>query len=408
MYQSGTQDPIEGICYYNNTNNLVRGKIVIHRLSGLTKRLEMFVLGGQVEEYNTPAGSIFGHSGVPGVLTIGAIAASDPGNDNIEPFSSRGPSRIDFPSVQNHPKPDLIAIDGVSVTGTGGFPSTFFGTSAAAPHAAGVAALLKQAAPMATPVMIRTALMSSAVDLGISGQDNIFGSGRINALAALMVIAPDTDNDDDGILDKIDNCPDISNVNQEDIDNDGVGDACDTCPLDSDNDIDNDGICGNVDNCPNIYNSNQTNSDGDSLGNACDGCPIDTLKTSPGICGCGVADTDSDGDGTADCNDSCSGDPLKTDPGLCGCGVADTDSDSDGTANCNDLCVNDPNKTNPGICGCGVADTDSDGDGIADCIDADVDGDGISNADEVQCGSDPMNPNSKCGRFLPFLMLLLD
>jgi hypothetical protein len=72
-----------------------------------------------------------------------------------------------------------------------------------------------------------------------------------------------------------------------------------------------------------------------------------------------------------------------------------------------DLCPNDPNKTEPGICGCGVADTDSDGDGIADCIDTDVDGDGISNTEEVYCGSDPTDPNSRCVR-LPFLMLLLD
>jgi len=73
-----------------------------------------------------------------------------------------------------------------------------------------------------------------------------------------------------------------------------------------------------------------------------------------------------------------------------------------------DLCPNDPNKTDPGICGCGVPDTDSDGDGIADCIDTDVDGDGIDNIKEIQCGSDPYDPNSTCGRFMPFLMLLFD
>ncbi len=36
------------------------------------------------------------------------------------------------------------------------------------------------------------------------------------------------DADNDGIIDAIDNCPDTSNTNQNDIDNDGVGDTCDS------------------------------------------------------------------------------------------------------------------------------------------------------------------------------------
>ena len=104
----------------------------------------------------------------------------------------------------------------------------------------------------------------------------------------------------------------------------------------------------------------------------CDGddeCPNDPNKTTPGVCGCGVADTDTDGDGTPDCNDDCPTDPNKTTPGVCGCGVADTDTDGDGTLDCNDQCPGDPNKVAPGVCGCGVADTDTDGDGTLDCND---------------------------------------
>lgn len=43
-------------------------------------------------------------------------------------------------------------------------------------------------------------------------------------------IANNDDNDNDGVLNGVDNCPSITNVNQHDEDNDTVGDACDNCP----------------------------------------------------------------------------------------------------------------------------------------------------------------------------------
>ncbi len=67
---------------------------------------------------------------------------------------------------------------------------------------------------------------------------------------------------------------------------------------------------------------------------------------------------DNDGDGTPDCLDGCPNDPNKTSPGICGCGVADVDSDIDGVADCDDICP-------------GFDDTiDSDGDGIPDGCDS--------------------------------------
>jgi hypothetical protein len=110
--------------------------------------------------------------------------------------------------------------------------------------------------------------------------------------------------------------------------------------------------------------------------------------------------SDNDGDGIPDCNDLCPMDPLKSDPGDCGCGIADTDTDGDGTADCIDLCPADILKIDPGICGCGEPDDDSDGDGIEDCIDncsgisnpgqADADGDGIGDA----CDNCPQASNA--------------
>jgi choice-of-anchor B domain-containing protein len=79
-------------------------------------------------------------------------------------------------------------------------------------------------------------------------------------------------------------------------------------------------------------------------------------------------DPDLDGDGTANGSDGCPSDPLKTAPGACGCGTADTDGDGDGTPNCFDGCPSDPAKIAAGQCGCGTADTDVDADGLADCV----------------------------------------
>jgi len=154
----------------------------------------------------------------------------------------------------------------------------------------------------------------------------------------------DIDKDGDGVADGIDNCLDDYNPDQDDYDDDGFGDVCDVCVGDPDNDIDNDNICGDVDNCPNISNPLQENFDNDTLGNACD--------------------DDDDNDGLSD---EVEVSIIGTDPTL----------------------------------------ADTDGNGIMDG-DEDSDGDSISNAQEVRCGSDPGNPNSKCVKFFPWLMLLLD
>jgi len=165
---------------------------------------------------------------------------------------------------------------------------------------------------------------------------------------------------------------DTSSVTVIGDDDDGDGHYAPPCGNDCDDtnpDVNPDAteICDGQDNdCDGLVDCDDPDipdTDGDGVCDCNDDCPDDPLKTVPGDCGCGVADTDSDGDGTPDCNDDCPDDPLKTVPGDCGCGVADTDSDGDGTPDCNDDCPDDPLKTVPGDCGCGVADTDSDGDG---------------------------------------------
>jgi subtilisin-like proprotein convertase family protein len=61
----------------------------------------------------------------------------------------------------------------------------FFGTSAAAPHAGAVAALLKSAVPSASTTKIRNALKSGALDIGAPGTDRDTGAGIISAFNSL-------------------------------------------------------------------------------------------------------------------------------------------------------------------------------------------------------------------------------
>src|SRR3970282_1217804 len=54
------------------------------------------------------------------------------------------------------------------------------GTSMATPHIAGCAALLLSVNPALTDENLRTTLSSSATDLGVPGNDPIFGAGLLN------------------------------------------------------------------------------------------------------------------------------------------------------------------------------------------------------------------------------------
>lgn len=199
-YQNGTEDPIEVINYFNEGSSIVECSVEVDNYEAETRTLEIFIYpenGAWVYTDNiTSADSIFGHPAVPDVIAVGAIDASDPGNDDIRDFSSQGPVTISYPSPVSRPKPDLCGIDGVLITGAGGFGVwdgsnyRFNGTSAAAPHIAAIAAQLWGAFPDKTGDEIRTVLYDSAVDLGSAGHDNIYGCGRADAVAAFDALLP--------------------------------------------------------------------------------------------------------------------------------------------------------------------------------------------------------------------------
>jgi hypothetical protein len=74
----------------------------------------------------------------------------------------------------------------------------YSGTSMATPHVAGTAALLLAKGNATTPDQIKTAIESTALDLGTSGRDDIYGYGLLDAAAALnWSTAPECDSNDD-------------------------------------------------------------------------------------------------------------------------------------------------------------------------------------------------------------------
>jgi len=89
-----------------------------------------------------------------------------------------------------------VAPDGTNTTFFGGFDvegdgfPNFFGTSAAAPHAAAVAALMLQAAPTTAPETIYEILKATAIDMGPSGFDFDSGFGLIQADRAVAALGP--------------------------------------------------------------------------------------------------------------------------------------------------------------------------------------------------------------------------
>lgn len=96
-------------------------------------------------------------------------------------FSSMGPSGVDNFTK----KPEVMAHgDNVRSTTWDGSYGYMSGTSMACPHVAGAVALLKCAYPDATPFEVKAALLYSAVDLGSNGEDNEYGMGKIDVLAA--------------------------------------------------------------------------------------------------------------------------------------------------------------------------------------------------------------------------------
>lgn len=180
--------------------------IMISRVSGTSDATVKYVVfrgDMTINEYNTGSSTIVGQANSAGAITIGAVKY-----DNTPYYGVTVPTIASFSSTGGTPvagvtrqKPDITAPNGVNTTlhlsnfdldGDGNYE--FYGTSAAAAHAAAVAALIKEAGvkynqSQFTPSQIRQILESTAIDMELPGADYISGSGFIQADASIATFA---------------------------------------------------------------------------------------------------------------------------------------------------------------------------------------------------------------------------
>lgn len=140
----------------------------------------------RIAEYATQSSTIYGHPNAAGAIAVGAMSYRQApwfnGNSLIEKFSSAGGLPMLFnsageplKSLKFRAKPEIVAVDDIDTTffpfiaeetdsDLNGLPN-FRGTSAAAPNAAAVAALLLQKYSYLQPEQVRQVMMQGTVDL---------------------------------------------------------------------------------------------------------------------------------------------------------------------------------------------------------------------------------------------------
>lgn len=210
--QDGNDQPFEGFTLPSGTLGLA-----VVKFSGANRYFQLTPFRGRFESrsgltaFATP-GVTRGHSAVPAAFSVAAVPAAEafprelaPGVTNpsgpfpnaydrtqtTERFTSDGPRRV-FYNPDGTPitpgnltstggtlrlKPDVSAADGVSTSAPGFDP--FYGTSAAAPHAAAIAALILSGNPGIDPAEVRSALTTTAIDIEARGYDRDSGYGIV-------------------------------------------------------------------------------------------------------------------------------------------------------------------------------------------------------------------------------------
>src|SRR3990172_8752937 len=182
--QTGTQPPIENISY----TPLVSGTytiIIDNYLASGNHKFEIFSSNHSLDQA-VASGSIISPAESSHAFAVGAIDYNNYTTGPQESYSSQGPTN------DGRTKPEIAGpYKTTSYTYSLSGYSSFPGTSASSPHVAGAAALILSQNPTYTVTQLWNALTGMAIDMGDTGQDNIYGYGRLN-LPVPDTTAPDT------------------------------------------------------------------------------------------------------------------------------------------------------------------------------------------------------------------------
>jgi hypothetical protein len=237
--QSGSDNvqtgvPVEGVLEHTNNGNIDANEdgvadstfhLVIEKAVGPDPDEVKYIYSGsdfKVEEHDTLGPTIYGHPMAENAMAVAAAPFFNTSayNSNVDPavlesFSSKGGIKIRFgetgvplPSPEEREKPDVTGTDGVDNTFFGtdiGLSDpdphpNFFGTSAAAPNVAAIAALIQEMNPGFTPTNVYGQLESNAEDVTsrfnrngefvsiATGPDPWSGHGFVQATAAALPV----------------------------------------------------------------------------------------------------------------------------------------------------------------------------------------------------------------------------
>ena len=176
------QAPTEFAAYVSSGSDTAYGFIVQRISSSRNVNMEIFAPNVTRLDKIVNARSLGNLSDAPAAMTVAALDVNAPYPQEV--YSSEGPTNGPGGTATGGAiKPDIAGFANVS-TESYGTTDKFNGTSAATPHVAGAAALVKSAYPAKTPAQIQSFLEGRAIDMGNAGKDTVYGYGRLYLGAA--------------------------------------------------------------------------------------------------------------------------------------------------------------------------------------------------------------------------------